>query len=415
MMKRRELVDILPIVFFGALLFSRVSVPADLVFDETHYVPAARAFETLSRNVNWVHPPFAKYIMALFGLVFDKGLHLIGEPTIFRVAAACFGLWTLWGVRAFMVALGFTPISAACGVWLTGFNFLWFVQSKTAMLDIFYVAFAVWGLFDVWYEGVENAKQVYQPRIFGKFRRWRAIRGWIWLGLAVSCKWAAVPFVVLALILSRHSLLHRIAGGGLSVVVYFLTFVPLAFLEADAVSVSGIWTYHERMLRGFDSIASSTHAYASEWWQWPLMIRPMWYYLHTSDLGDRSIWAGVNPVLAWTSLPFLIGIVWNAYRYRDKAARVLASLFWVPLLFWCVTPRKLQLFYYYLAPSLWIGPIVVWAHHCYFSLIRRTRGWVLIGFVLLCGATFLYFLPIMDARLLPRKMFYQYMWFWSWV
>jgi dolichyl-phosphate-mannose--protein O-mannosyl transferase len=89
----------------------------------------------------------------------------------------------------------------------------------------------------------------------------------------------------------------------------------------------------------------------------------------------------------------------------------------VPLLFWVVSPRKLQLYYYYLPSSMWVGPIVAWAHERAQDTwpLRRAHGWLLAGFVVLCGLTFLYFLPIMDGRALPAGSFQRYMWLFSWI
>jgi hypothetical protein len=196
--------SLVPIVFFAALLFSRASVPNELVFDEIHYAPAAQALITLTDDLNWVHPPGAKLIMGAGWALFTRKLHLLGEPTVFRCVAVVFGLWTLWAVGAWMTALAFRPGAVTIAVWLTGFNFLWFVQSKTAMLDIFYVAFALWGLLDVW-RGRSTAEYA---------------RGWIFLGISLSCKWAAAPFLLLAFAAGGRSTAARVAGGIAAAVVY---------------------------------------------------------------------------------------------------------------------------------------------------------------------------------------------------
>lgn len=393
--------SVLPLVFFGVLLLARAMVPASFVFDEIHYIPAAKGLLTFSDNLNWVHPPLAKLIMGVFWVVFTKVLAILPEPGVFRVAAIVFGLLSLWSVRAWMLALGFAESPAVIAVWLTGFNFLWFVQSKTAMLDIFYLAMALWGLLYVYKPGTKKSRLFY----------W----GWALLGFSMAAKWAAAPFIALAFVIAARPLKERVFGLLVCGVAYIICFFPLAFLHTGAVPVTELWSYHLRMLSGFDSIASVDHPYVSHWWEWPTLARPMWYTFESSPEGEHCIWAGGNPVLYWAALPLIGVMLYWAIARRDRAARMLSVLYWVPLLFWAVVPRSLQMYYYYLPSSLWVGPIVVWAHQRFYAELRATQGWLLIGFTLLCAVAFIYFLPIMDARALPQWRFLQYMWLRSWI
>lgn len=407
----KRFISLLPLIFFGTLLLARAHRPGSLVFDEVHYIPAAKALGTFSDDLNWVHPPLGKIIMALGWLILNQWTGLIGEPTVFRVVSIVFGLWTLWGVRAWMRALGYAEWISQVALILTGFNFLWFVQSKTAMLDIFFIALSVWGLLEVYRATSESSFAGPRPQR----RFWW---GWFLLGLAMAVKWSALPYLLVALVLSRKRVDRAFFGGVLSVAAYLFAFLPLSFLEKNATPPQNWIAYHDRMLRGMESINSANHPYISKWWKWPTLIRPMWYTFESDGKRDLCIWAGFNPALAWIALPLLVLVVWSALKERDRQARLLTALYWMPLLFWAIVPRKLQMFYYYVPSGLWVGPIVVWAYERYnkrIPALRETRGWLLIGFALLCAALFIYFLPIMDARDLPAGRYYHYMWLRSWI
>jgi dolichyl-phosphate-mannose--protein O-mannosyl transferase len=387
----------LPLVVFGALALAGAGSPALLVFDEVHYVPAAEQLVTFERVLNREHPPLAKLIIGLGWLLFHRLVPLVAEPAVYRAVALAFGLWALWSVRAWMLALGFGERAAQASLWLTGFNILWFVQSRTAMLEVFFLGFALWGAFFA-YRG--------------------KMGGWVLLGLAMACKWAAAPFLLIALLSARMSLSKRIVGLGLAGVCYAAAFLPLGFVRQNPVAITGLAGLHLEMVRSFRQVTAAPHPYASSWWQWPTLLRPMWYTFER-EVGaiERGVWAGGNPALYWVALPLLPLAAWLAIRRRDPAAWMLALLYWVPLLFWAVSPRKLQLYYYYLPSSMWVGPIVAWAHERAQDTwpLRRAHGWLLAGFVVLCGLTFLYFLPIMDGRALPAGSFQRYMWLFSWI
>jgi dolichyl-phosphate-mannose--protein O-mannosyl transferase len=145
----------------------------------------------------------------------------------------------------------------------------------------------------------------------------------------------------------------------------------------------------------------------------------MWYFFQRDAAGgiERGVWAGGNPLLYWVALPLLPLAAWLAIKRRDPAARMLVLLYGVPLLFWAVSPRRTQFYYYYLPSSMWVGPVVAWAHERARPAVpdRLARSWLLAAFVVLCGLTFFYFLPIMDGRVLPAGRYLRYMWLRSWI
>ena len=371
------------------------------VFDEIHYVTAARELVLLHDNPNWIHPPLGKLIMGVSGLVLERWLALCSELTGARIVAIGFGMWALWSVRAWMRALGYSERNAQVALWLTACNFLWFVQSKTAMLDIFFVAFASWGALDIY---VEDSS-----------RHHRFWRGWILLGLAMATKWSSAPFVLIALVLSRRSIAERVAGCAVAFGVYVTAFVPLGFLQGARVPFSGLVQYHVAMVREFDYVASIPHTYASRWWQWPTLIRPMWYHFDHSSASEQCIWAGGNPILYWVALPLFAVMGYFAVAKRDRQALVISLLYWIPLIFWMIVPRSVEFYYYYLPSSMWVGSVIVWANERLCLRVQKTCSWPLMAYTLLCIVMFLYFLPILNGSPLPQSEDLTYMWLESWI
>jgi dolichyl-phosphate-mannose--protein O-mannosyl transferase len=383
------------VLAFGALFLAHASDPPGLVFDEVHYVPAAKALAQLSGDLNWEHPPLAKWILGLGGRLLADGLRLVPEPGVYRIITAAFGLWALLSVAGFLRDLGFAEWATQSAVWLTGLNFLWFVQSRTAMLDVFSVAFALAGLRRVRRGG---------PGI-GPFIGWAA------LGLAMACKWSAAPFCILAVFWARAPMRRRAAGVTVAILAYVLPFLPLALLARDATPVSAIATYQVRMLQGFGAVDLGPHPYASRFWQWPTLLRPMWYHFEHSAAGERYVWAGGNPLLFACALPATVWIAVCALRRRaPEADRAVALLYWAPLVFWAVMTR-MQVYYYFLPCSLWLGPAVVWA---VLRLARQRARMALILLTTACAALFIWFSPIFDGRLEPAGTYERYMWLVRW-
>jgi hypothetical protein len=263
------------------------------------------------------------------------------------------------------------------------------------MPDTFAVAFALAGLLRVRRGGAGASPWI----------------GWAEMGLAMACKWSVAPLCAVAVLWSDGGLWRRVAGIAISICAYALPFLPLALLAQNATPPWDVFGYQLRMLDGFGRVDLTHHPYSSRAWQWPTLLRPLWYFYEPSPRGDRYVWAGGNPLLYACALPATVLVAVRALR-RGAAARDrgIALLYWAPFLFWAALPRA-QLYYYFLPCSLWLGPAVVAS----VLPLRRVRpALVIVLLTLACVALFLWFSPILDARLAPPGSYGRYMWLRSW-
>jgi dolichyl-phosphate-mannose--protein O-mannosyl transferase len=137
---------------------------------------------------------------------------------------------------------------------------------------------------------------------------------------------------------------------------------------------------HRRMLASNYGLTAG-HAYASPWWSWPLMLRPIYYWTDA----DAALYFVGNPVVWWGAglgLVLLLGTT-ALMRVSDLrvqvAARAGSSWLWLPLLGYVVAlaplvriPRALFL-YHYLTPLLFsVCAVILWLDHIGFT---RSGGW----------------------------------------
>ncbi len=145
--------------------------PKSYVFDEAHYVPAARCM--LDGTVcNVEHPPLAKWAIAL-------GIILFGDNGFgWRLPSVFAGTFALVFLFLFVRRLS-DDRTGLLAAFLLGFESLWFNHSSIAMLDIIAFFFALLGLY-----------------LFVIDRLWLA---GVALGLGMLGK-EVVPLVILALV-----------------------------------------------------------------------------------------------------------------------------------------------------------------------------------------------------------------------
>lgn len=119
----------------------------------------------------------------------------------------------------------------------------------------------------------------------------------------------------------------------------------------------------------YHSTLEATHSFASPWYEWPLDIRPIWYFAGDTQEGYSTISAFGNPLLWWAGIPALgaAACLWWKERFR-WAGLVLAGFLSVYLP-WVLVPRLTFIYHYFTAV-----PFLVVALCGVFSLLYQRGG-----------------------------------------
>jgi dolichyl-phosphate-mannose-protein mannosyltransferase len=390
------------IIFVGAhlALLIALSNPDKLVFDEVHYVPAARQMlepAMLQPMLNPMHPPLAKQIIAL-------SIRMFGDDSFgWRYPGAVFGALAVVAIYLCGVALFGSHAAAIAAALIAFFNQMLFVMARTAMLDIFALAFGLFGVAAF-------------LRGFGELRplRWFVLAG-LGFGLAAACKWSglfplATAMVIVAAIKLMQGWRTTFADAaaedwyrpdlwpGFRLRHFLLCFVlapALAYLPSFIAlygfSLSDIIEAQRRIFSDNTTASIPGHTYMSSWPSWPFLVRPVWFLFDKVD--DDRIAAVVflgNPVVLWPALLAILLALrdWIATRSRDA---FLALAFYLgPYLSWALLPRALGFLYYYLPPATFASLLLVHA-------LRRGPAWLLWAYLALVVAGFAVMLPISAA------------------
>ncbi|MGN6817407.1 MAG: phospholipid carrier-dependent glycosyltransferase [Sphingomonas sp.] len=407
-----------------ALFLWGVTIPSKIVFDEIHYVPAARALLALSGPVNTEHPLLAKEFIA-------AGIALFGDNALgWRFFSTVAGAATVSGVFAILWQLYRRMRPAVTGAIFALLNFTIYIEARIAMIDPFLAVFTIWGI----------AAMLWAMRAPpGKvWTRW--IVAAMLFGLAVAAKWAAVPYVAwaglgfvivrwrdavrarrpLATMLSGRDQPHwaglptipaLLAFGLASVAIYLLTFAPAFLYHDQPLTLADLLPFQMTMYREQVQVLPH-HTYQSAWWTWPLIIRPIWYFYETSDGAMRGILMIGNPVIMWGGLIAVLACAWGWLRARDVRLLFAAGLWTASYLIWAIIPKSLGFYYYYYLPSIFLC-IALAAAFDHFAR-GKFAHWDE-GFAILAFGIAVYFFPIISAAALPGvQAFQHWMWFPSW-
>lgn len=388
-----------------ALFLVRLAVPHKLMFDEVHYVPAARSFIDRAYAANIEHPPLGKELIAL-------GIRLFGDtPVGWRFMSTLAGAATVIAVFAIVHLMTGRLRAAVVAAVLAILNFTIFVQARIAMLDGFLAAFLCAAI----------ALMAWAMRR-GGWGRW--IGASAMLGAAVACKWIAAPYVLfaaIAFVVLKRGDARRWPGlpvlpalgvlGAVSIAVYFATFAPLFAFAHDPVTWRSLLPLQLDMYRRQTQVLPS-HTYQSNWWTWPIMLRPIWYLYERADGAQRGVLMIGNPAVMWGGLVAVVACIGG--WIGSGSPRLLAAFgLWVASLsIWALIPKSLGFYYYYYPSSIFIVIAIAAALDHWRD---RLRHWDT-ALALAALALALYFFPVLAALALDRPdAFHHWTWLPSWV
>jgi dolichyl-phosphate-mannose-protein mannosyltransferase len=411
------------IIFLGAHLAFLVSLgtPEKFVFDEVHYVPAARQMLEQAPQgpmLNPMHPPLAKQIMAL-------SIRVLGDTAFgWRYPATVFGAFSVVAIYLCALALFARQSTAIAASLIAFFNQMLFVQARIAMLDVFALAFALFGI-ACFLHGYRRTN----PHIcFG-------LAG-LAFGFSAACKWSGLfPFATAIVIVAAIRLMQgwrtQFADGNeddwyrpkmwpdfkLHHFVICFAVLPAAAYLSSFVALYGpspadLIEAQRRIFADNTTSAIAGHTYMSSWPSWPLLIRPVWYLFDKVD--DDTIAAIVllgNPLVLWPALLALAVALRDWMVARRSDAFLVLAFYLGPFLAWALLPRTLGFLYYYL-PSATTAALAL----VYMLTRPGMPRWLLWAYVVVAGAGFVAMLPV-SAAFVGTSMatFNRLMLFQSWI
>lgn len=398
-----------------------ITAPDKFVFDEVHYVPAARQMlepVPASAVLNPMHPPLGKQIIAISIRAFGD------NPLGWRYAGTLFGALAVVAIYLCALALFASQSAAIAAALIAFFNQMLFVMARTAMLDIFALTFTLFGIAAFLF-GFRRARP----------HRYFALSG-LAFGLSAACKWSglfplATCIVIVAAIRLMQGWRTQFADARASdwyrpdlwpdfrAHHFALCFVLLpalsylsSFVALDGPSPAVLLEAQRRIFADNTTTAIAGHTYMSSWPSWPFLVRPVWFLF--DNLGNGTIAAVVflgNPLVLWPALLALVVAAADFVLARRRDAFLVLAFYLGPYLAWALLPRTLGFIYYYLPSATTASLMLV-------HVLRRegTPRWGLWAFVVVAAAGFTAMLPISAAFVgTTMQTFNRLMLFQNWI
>jgi dolichyl-phosphate-mannose--protein O-mannosyl transferase len=212
-----------------------------------------------------------------------------------------------------------------------------------------------------------------------------------------------------------------VVGGA----IYIASYIPHFLMGHNLVDVVSL--QHE--MYWYHSTLSATHPYASKWWQWPIIQKPISYFytdFRPPNLRNdptaccvAEILALPNPLVWWAGLITVPAVAILAWFERNKGYALLVTAYFLQWLPWIGSPRIA--FEYHFYPNLSIivlcNAIVlqrIWKWRAETETVLLPRIGVGIYLSVVVGL-FFFFYPVLAGVHMSWDAWHARMWFTSWI
>lgn len=427
-------------------------------FDEIYH--ARTAFEHLNRTTayEWTHPPLGKIMMSWFIGLFGM------TPFGWRFAGALAGILMLPAMYLLVKQLTKRTDMAFVGMMLMTLDCMHFTQTRLATIDSYPVLFIILSYFfmlrfmqkDIVLEDMK--KLLPDLALCGFFMGCGVASKWIGvyagIGLGVLYFWTCIRHLRMARMADRILSEEREELSSQTVAslnkrsktafrrfvllclwcILFFVAVPLAiylwsytvhyaYLEFDTIGdflhtvincQVNILDYHSTPRLGMD------HDFYSPWYEWPLMMKPMYYASASFKPEGMSyaIFCFGNP---WVWVVGLMGIAYTVFHWLcghryvvsgcDGTLRIFRSDWDITPAFvligllaqflpWVLVPRGTYIYHYFASvPFLILGTVLLIHHMTQSYPERGCRVWII--YLLLCFVWFVILFPYASGLTVP--------------
>ncbi|MEF2966096.1 glycosyltransferase family 39 protein [Paenibacillus sp. M1] len=420
-------------------------------FDEIYHARTAYEYLHGLPAYETTHPPLGKLLIAV-------GIKAFGlSPFGWRIIGTLFGAAMLPLIYAFALRLFGQRKYAIMSAVLFAAEFMHFTQTRIATIDVYGVFFILLMFYfmsryfnlNFHRDGLgKTLVPLFWAGLFfgiGVASKWIVVYGGaglaVMLGISLYFRYREYAAARSALVAEdlehpepeeRISLYRRTVAAfpknmllTLGACVIFFVLIPgavyaLSFIPQLAASPGGftwqaliqaqkdMFDYHSRLV--------SDHPFASSWWEWPFMKRPVWYYggeWEPTGIVSTIVTMG-NPLIWWTGVFMLVLTIWLSLKRKDRFAYVIWIAYLAQYIPWMLVSRETFLYHYFAMVPFMVLAIVYTAKVIEERVPRL--GWIRKWYMALAVLLFIAFYPALSG--MPVSSFYVehiLRWFLSWV
>lgn len=362
-------------------------------FDEVYF--PRTAYEQLHNLpiYEYTHPPLGKLIMSI-------PMSFLGvTPFAYRLMGNIAGIFMILVIYAIAKELFKDAKYGLFAASIMALDGMHFVLTRIGTVDSFLLLFCLTSfLFFIKYLKVNKearSKDKIIPLI---------LSGTFW-GMAISVKWTAA-FVGLGmgiiyfvdLIWNKKFNIKLILWSVLAFIIipftiYIVSYVPI--ISNPNSGITNIQTFFEYQKKMFEyhSKLEAEHPCTSNWYTWPIIKKPVWFYVAYHQNGDYGTIACFgNPAIWWLSIGTSIFTLLYTIFKRDRVGLILLIMISSTWLTYAFIGRIMFIYHYFITLPFAMLTIVFMIQ----KLVKWKKNFkfVIPVLILAFATVFIYFYPV---------------------
>ena len=410
------------------LLDEKNTVPATIsylnsaYFDEIYFARSAYEYIQGIPTNEWVHPPLGKLIMTIPILLFGMNTFayrfmgniagILMIPVIYALAKNLFKN-RKWAILA--------------GILMT-FDCFHFAQTRMGTVDSFLVLFIMLSALFMYKYIVMDKNDKLNKKLLNLF-----LSG-LFIGCSIATKWTGLyAGLALAIIFFGNMIYQNwkkpkdekdpdlikvllacvVFFVVIPLIIYVLSYLLFPTIYPNKVEgISGLIEQTKNMYE-YHSKLTATHDFSSAWYTWPIMYKPVWYYVSYPGGDIVSTIVGIgNPAIWWFGVvaalfTLVMSILKRKREYLFPTVFILCS--WLPYLF---IGRCMFMYHYF--PTLPFIMLAIVALVRFITQKIRSNSFYL-GYVILVVVLFILFYPVISGMLTSADYVNSLKWLKSWI
>ena len=336
-----------------------ISYKNQTVFDEVFYVRTGYEYLNNMEGFEVTHPPLGKIFLAI-------GIKLFGmNPFGWRIMGTIFGTVMIPALYVFSKKLFIERFYAIVAAILIMFDCMHFTQTRTSLIDSYSVFFII-----LMYYYMTKIYMSDSKKVDSQYVKSMVLSG-IFFSLGAATKWTAIygglglfTFYIISLyknlLGNRKEILKSVLLGIamfviLPIVVYLIVYIPVF---RENYTITRVFAEIRDMFL-FHKDEAISHKFATKWYEWFIMLKPMLFYNQIYENGLISrIYTMGNPLIWWISFGAVVYSAIKGYKNRDNLVWIFVVGYIFQYLPWMFITRTTFIYHYFSAIPFAIFSII---------------------------------------------------------